>query len=129
MPKIIFSPFEKTVQTDGSKTILQLAQDAHIPLQSTCGGKKKCGKCRVIIEKSDSSLPPPSDREKAVLGGKVEEGYRLACETRLRHDAVVSIPAESRITDLIILTRNTKHTVSSRIRPNIRQFLVRNKNT
>jgi uncharacterized 2Fe-2S/4Fe-4S cluster protein (DUF4445 family) len=124
MPKIIFSPFEKTIQTDGSKTILQLAQDAHIPLQSTCGGKKKCGKCSVIIKETDSPLPPPSDREKAVLGGRVEEGYRLACETRLHHDAVVSIPAESRITDLVILTRNTKHTISSRIRPNIRQFLV-----
>ena len=96
MPKIIFSPFEKTVQTDGSKTILQLAQDARIPLQSTCGGKKKCGKCSVIIKETDSPLSPPSDRENAALGGKVEEGYRLACETRLRHDTVVSIPAESR---------------------------------
>ena len=124
MPKITFSPFEATVQTDGSKTILQLAQDARIPLQSTCGGKKKCGKCSVIIKETGSPLPPPSEREKAVLGGKVEEGYRLACETRLLHDAVVSIPAESRITDPVILTRNTKHTVSSRIRPNIRQFFV-----
>ncbi len=124
MPKIIFLPFEKTVQTDGSKTILKLAQDARIPLQSTCGGKKKCGKCCVIINETESPLPPPSDREKAVLGGKVEEGYRLACETRLCHDTVVSIPAESRITDPVILTRNTKHTVSSRIRPNIRQFFV-----
>ena len=124
MPKIIFLPFEKTVQTDGSKTILQLAQDAHIPLQSTCGGKKKCGKCRVTIKKTDGPLSPPSDRENAVLGGKMEEGYRLACEIQLLHNAVVSIPAESRITDLVILTRNTKHAVSSRLRPNIRQFLV-----
>jgi len=124
MPKIIFSPFETTVRTDGSKTILQLAQHARIPLQSTCGGKKKCGKCCVIIQETHGPLSPPSDREKAVLGGKVEKRYRLACETRLRHDAVVSIPAESRITDPVILTRNTKHTVSSRIRPNIRQFFV-----
>ena len=124
MPKITFLPFEATVQTDGSKTILQLAQDARILLQSTCGGKKKCGKCSVVIKEIDSSLSPPSDREKAVLGGKVEEGYRLACETRLRHDAIVSIPAESRISDPVILTGNTKHTVSPRIRPNIRQFFL-----
>jgi len=124
MSKITFSPFETTVQTDGSKTILQLAQDARIPLQSTCGGKKKCGKCSVIIEETDGPLSPPSDREKAVLGGKVEKGYRLACETRLRHGAVVSIPAESRITDPVILTRHTKHAVIPRIRPNIRQLFV-----
>ena len=124
MPKIAFSPFEATVQTDGSKTILQLAQDARMPLQSTCGGKKKCGRCGVIIQETQSPLPPPSDHEKAVLGGKVKNGYRLACETRLSHDALVSIPAESRITDTVILTRNTKHTASSRIRPNVRQLFV-----
>ncbi len=124
MTEIIFSPFEKAVSTDGSKTILQLAQDAHIPLQSTCGGKKKCGKCTVIIQKTDDLLSPPSDREKAVLGGKVEEGYRLACEIRLRHAAVVAIPEESRIADLVILTRNTKHAASARIRPNIIQLFV-----
>jgi len=124
MSKITFSPFETTVQTDGSKTILQLAQDAHIPLQSTCGGKRKCGKCGVTIKTTDGCLSPPSDRENTVLGGKVEEGYRLACETRLRHDAVVFIPAESRITGPVILTGNTKHAVSSRTRPNIRQLFV-----
>lgn len=124
MSRIIFSPFEKSISTDGSKTVLQLAQDAKIPLQSTCGGKKKCGKCIVIINESDGSLSPPSDREKEVLGGKLEKGYRLACEVRLRYAAVVTMPVESRITDLVILTRHTKQTVSFRIDPDITQLLV-----
>ena len=124
MPNITFSPFEKVVSTDGSKTILQLAQEAHIPLQSTCGGKKKCGKCGVIIKETDGPLSPPSDREKAVLGGKVEKGYRLACENRLHHPTVVVIPEESRINDLVILTHHTKYAFSSRIRSNITQLFV-----
>jgi len=74
MPRIIFSPFEKAIETDGSKSILQLAQEAGIPLQSTCGGKKICGKCKVIIEKTDGPLSPPSDREQEVLGGYTERG-------------------------------------------------------
>ncbi|MCJ7683464.1 MAG: 2Fe-2S iron-sulfur cluster-binding protein, partial [Desulfobacteraceae bacterium] len=109
MPRIIFSPFEKTIETDGSKNILQLAQEAGIPLQSTCGGKKICGKCKVILEKTDGLLPPPSDREQEVLGRHIEKGYRLACETVLTHSAVVVIPEESRIRRQVILTSDTKH--------------------
>ena len=124
MMDITFLPHKKSIHSDGKKTILQLAQGAHIPLQSTCGGKKKCGKCAVIIQEADGPLPPPSDPEKAVLGGKVEKGYRLACELRPGYGAVVVIPAESRISDPVILTRYSKHLASSRIHPNIRQLFV-----
>jgi uncharacterized 2Fe-2S/4Fe-4S cluster protein (DUF4445 family) len=124
MQNILFLPFNTSIEIDGSKTILQLAQDARIPLQSTCGGKKKCGKCAVIIQETDGPFSPPSDWEKAVLGGKVKKGYRLACETRLRHAAVVAIPEESRITDLVILTQNTKDAVSPRIHPDINRIFV-----
>ena len=74
MPKITFTPFEKTVDTDGSKTLLQLAQEAHIPLLSTCGGKKKCGKCAVMVGSNRNPLPPASKSERAVLGERVEKG-------------------------------------------------------
>jgi len=124
MPKIVFSPFNKIVSADPSKTILQLAQDAHVPLQSSCGGKKKCGKCAVIIQKADGPLPLPTDAEKAVLGEKVQKGYRLACETRLGQDAVVLIPAESRISEPVILTRHGERTGFSRIHPSIRQVFL-----
>ena len=124
MPRIIFSPFEKAIETDGSKSILQLAQEAGIPLQSTCGGKKICGKCKVIVEKTDGPLPPPSDREREVFGEHIEKGYRLACETVLTHDAVVVIPEESRIRRQIILTSDTKHAYPVRLRPNVSHYYV-----
>jgi len=124
MPRIIFSPFEKAIETDGSKSILQLAQEAGIPLQSTCGGKKICGKCKVIIEKTDGPLPPPSDREQEVLGGYTEKGYRLACETVLTHGATVVIPEESRIRRQVILTSDTKHSYPVRLRPKVSHYYV-----
>ena len=124
MPRITFSPFEKTIDIDGSKNILQLAQEAGIPLQSTCGGKKICGKCKIIVEKTDGPLPPPSAREQKVLGGHSEKGYRLACETVLTHSAVVVIPEESRIKDQVILTSDTKHSYPVRLRPNVSPHYV-----
>jgi uncharacterized 2Fe-2S/4Fe-4S cluster protein (DUF4445 family) len=124
MPEILFLPFEKTVQTDGSKTLLQLARDAHIPLMSTCGGKKKCGKCAVLIEKIENTLPPASPTERAVLGDRVAKGYRLACEIRLDGEATVAVPAESRITDPVILTDAAAHLVPCRVRPDLYQLHV-----
>jgi len=124
MPRIIFSPFEKTIDIDGSRNILQLAQEAGIPLQSTCGGKKICGKCKVVIKKTDGPLPPPSAREQEVLGGHLGKGYRLACETVLTHGAVVLIPEESRIKRQVILTWDTKHSYPVRLRPNISPHYV-----
>lgn len=124
MPRIKFSPFEKAIETDGSKNILQLAQEAGIPLQSTCGGKKICGKCKVIVEKTDGPLSPPSDREQEVLGGHTEKGYRLACETVLTHSATVVIPEESRIRRQVILTSDTKHSYPVRLRPKVSHYYV-----
>lgn len=124
MPRIKFSPFEKTIKTDGSRNILQLAQEAGIPLQATCGGKKICGKCKVIVEKTDGPLSPPSDREQEVLGGHTEKGYRLACETVLTHGATVMIPEESRIRRQVILTSDTKHSYPVRLRPKVSHYYV-----
>jgi hypothetical protein len=61
MPKIIFLPFETTVQTDGSKTILQLAQDARIPLQSTCGGKKNAASAALSFRNPNGIRRPAMD--------------------------------------------------------------------
>lgn len=124
MPRIKFSPFEKAIETDGSKNILQLAQEAGIPLQSTCGGKKICGKCKVIVEQTDGPLSSPSDREQEVLGGHLGKGYRLACETVLTHSTTVVIPEESRIRRQVILTSDTKHSYPVRLRPKVSHYYV-----
>ena len=124
MPKITFSPFEKTIDIDGFRNILQLAREAGVPLQSTCGGRRICGKCKVVIKKTDSLLPPPSAREQKVLGGHMDKGYRLACETVLTHGTVVVIPEESRIRRQVILTWDAKHSFPVRLLPNISPYYV-----
>jgi len=46
MPRIIFSPFEKAIETDGSKSILQLAQEAGIPCNQPVAAKKYVASAR-----------------------------------------------------------------------------------
>ena len=124
MAHIVFLPFEKAVEPDKDLTILQLAQKAGIPLEAPCGGKKICGKCKVIVQRSDGPLPPPSDREQEVLGRLIQKGYRLACETVLTHGASIVIPEESRVRRQVILTSDTQHPYPVRLQPNVSHCYV-----
>ena len=124
MPTIVFMPWGKKVESDGHSNLLELARKISIPLQATCGGKKICGKCKVVIEEPERPLPPPSERERDSLGGLIRKGYRLACETVLSSGAVVRIPEESLLRRQIILTSGTQHPVPVRLRPNVGHHYV-----
>jgi uncharacterized 2Fe-2S/4Fe-4S cluster protein (DUF4445 family) len=124
MAKIIFMPQGKEADADGHMSILQLAQKVGLPLQSTCGGKKKCGKCKVVVEETDASLPPPSDQEREHLGELLEKGYRLACDTVLTAGAQIQIPVESLVRRQIILTSYTKYAYPARLQPNVEQYYL-----
>ena len=125
MAEIFFRPFEKTVRTDGPRNLLQLARRIGVPIQSACGGKGICGKCRVVVEKSARPLPPPSRREKEALGRTlIRQGYRLACETVLTHDATIRIPRESRVRPQVILTSGADYPYPTRLQPEVENYPV-----
>jgi uncharacterized 2Fe-2S/4Fe-4S cluster protein (DUF4445 family) len=124
MAKIIFLPQGKEVDADGHLSILQLAQKIGLPLQFTCGGKKKCGKCKVVVKQTDASLCPPSDHEQEILGELIKKGYRLACDTVLATGARVQVPEESLIRRQVILTSHTEYTYPARLRPKVKQYYV-----
>ena len=124
MAKIIFMPQGKEADADGHMSILQLAQKVGLPLQSTCGGKKKCGKCKVVVEETDASLPPPSDQEREHLGELLQKGYRLACDAVLTAGAQVQIPEESLVRRQVILTSHTEYAYPARLRPNVERYYV-----
>jgi uncharacterized 2Fe-2S/4Fe-4S cluster protein (DUF4445 family) len=124
MAKLIFLPQGKEIDVDGHMSILQLAQKIGLPLQSTCGGKKKCGKCKVVVEEADALLSPPSDHEQEILGELIKKGYRLACDTVLATGARVQVPEESLIRRQVILTSHTEYTYPVRLRPKVKQYYV-----
>jgi uncharacterized 2Fe-2S/4Fe-4S cluster protein (DUF4445 family) len=121
---ILFLPFKRKIAPDPSMSLLDLSQKLSLPLTSSCGGKKICGKCKVIIVETEGPLPEPSDRELEILGPLIEKGYRLACETLLTGDAVVRIPEESQIGRQVILTSATHHPYQARMRPSVNHYFV-----
>ncbi len=124
MAKVIFMPQGKEIDFEGQHSILQLAQKIGLPLQSTCGGKKKCGKCKVVVEETEASLPPPSDQERELLGGLLQKGYRLACDAVLGTGARIQIPEESLLRRQVILTSHTEYAYPARLRPTVEPYYV-----
>ncbi|MDD1767750.1 MAG: ASKHA domain-containing protein [Methanomassiliicoccales archaeon] len=96
---VTFHPRSLTVEVEKGTTILDAAFGAGILLNSVCGGKGTCGKCRVLTRGLfDSSRPQSiSDRD-------WERGYRLACETRIAGNGEVTVPEEAEIASHQILT-------------------------
>lgn len=48
-----------------------------------CGGGGRCGKCRVRVR---GELSKPTENERRLLGGLIDEGWRLACQTEVCGD-------------------------------------------
>ena len=103
----MFQPSGRRGIIEAGKSLLEAAQELGVALESVCGGKHVCGKCRVRIEEGffareglDSSrrhLSPFSAEEEKFIGLQEREaGYRLACSAQLSGDVLVYLPEESR---------------------------------
>lgn len=88
-----FEPHGKTVYVLKETKILETAARAGITLNSPCGGKGTCGKCRVRVL---SNACEPNDAERRVLSAeRVGEGVRLACQSAVCGPTVIEIPETS----------------------------------
>ncbi len=105
--KVLFQPSGRRGYVDRGKNLLQAAWDLGVDIESICGGRQSCGKCRVRIEEGSfprdgihsaenhlSSLT--SEEAKFIDVQEQGAGYRLACGARLEDDVVIYVPEESR---------------------------------
>ena len=99
--EVVFQPMGRRVVVDPNKTILEMAQQAGVALESTCGGKGICGKCRIM---PSGVTNPPTDQELEHIGQDCHHGDRLACQTRLPQGGTVWVPEASRLHQQVILT-------------------------
>lgn len=78
------------VETDGHNRLLQVLNEAGIPVPSGCAGAGTCGLCKVKIA-DNRTKPTPSDRAR-LNRSELREGVRLACQVRVRENLSVSVP-------------------------------------
>jgi len=82
-------PGKREVEVEEGHSLLEAARLADIYLDSDCGGRGLCGKCRVLISEGVTPLTPS---EKKLLSPQdLEQGLRLACQAQVMSPAHVNL--------------------------------------
>ncbi|UFZ05325.1 adenylate/guanylate cyclase domain-containing protein [Bradyrhizobium ontarionense] len=73
----------ETVQAAIGPTLLEIISSNNLSHQSECGGRARCGLCRVRIDQGADTLPPLAPEERATLARLgASDHVRLACQIR-----------------------------------------------
>ena len=98
-----FKPDGKTALVETGTTILEASRKAGVSIDAVCGGKGKCGRCKVRPEGRFSSPESSfiSREEKAA-------GIVLACEAAVEGDLIVDVLPRSMVGRHQILTKSVE---------------------
>ena len=98
MPKVIFQPDHQQTEIPDGKTLMHagqlLSQEGAALFEVPCGGKGKCGQCRVQVTQGKAA--PCTDAEKQLLSSEeLARGFRLACQCVPLETVEVAIPPDN----------------------------------
>jgi len=100
--KVTFLPDQKEVEVEGGVTLLQAAEKAEIYINSLCGGEGLCGECRLQVTSGNTKA------DKNAIGffskEEIQNGYVLACQTKVEDNLEVVVPPKSRLEKERIIT-------------------------
>lgn len=105
--KVIFQPSGSRGEVPKGVTLIEASRLLGVDIESLCGEKKVCGKCKIRIEegrfekfgiesKTSHVSPWQEEEEKYINDEERESGYRLGCVTKVEGDVLVFVPEESR---------------------------------
>jgi uncharacterized 2Fe-2S/4Fe-4S cluster protein (DUF4445 family) len=115
---VIFLPDNSSVTVAPGTPLLDAARQAGLRMQSPCGGQGRCGKCLV---QAATGVDDPTPVETRVLSpARLNDGWRLACQTRVVGDALVTVPESSLAIEHRIMVDGAQREVL--VEPNVRKL-------
>jgi uncharacterized 2Fe-2S/4Fe-4S cluster protein (DUF4445 family) len=118
--KIRFQPSGVRVEIESGKTLLDAAIAGGIEIESVCGGRGTCAKCKVVATDGLSALTALERR--GLSEDELARGYRLACQAVIEADVDVIIPEESRLSRVSILAQGVQGALQ--IEPWVHKWLL-----
>ncbi len=88
--KVTFLPRETTTRVPTGTTLFHAAAWTGQPIESTCGGRGTCGKCRVQVVEGPGTVTPADLQHLGV--DEIAAGWRLSCQAEVRGPMVVQVP-------------------------------------
>jgi uncharacterized 2Fe-2S/4Fe-4S cluster protein (DUF4445 family) len=130
--QVIFMPSGRRGLVEEETPVLEAARQLGVEIESICGSRLTCRKCRIRIEagnfakhgitSSASHLSPVSAQEQHALERLNITDYRLSCQARVKGELLVFVPEESRGQKQIIRKSATERIIE--VDPAIRQLFV-----
>ena len=94
--KVKFLPDGQEFEIKPNQSILNLAKDNGIHIQSVCKGIPSCSECRVNIVEGEHNLLPPSSTELSLIGtAYFVDQRRLACQLRCLGDVTIDLSEQN----------------------------------
>lgn len=129
---VIFMPSGRRGIIPKGETVQEAARQVGVEIESICGGRMTCNKCRVQVETghfdkhgivSDKThLSPATSEEIALLKKLKSPQCRLSCQARVEGDVLIFVPEESRAHKQVIRKSATNRIIE--IEPAVRQVYV-----
>ena len=105
--KVIFQPSGRRGEVPKDVTLIEASRLLGVDIESLCGEKKVCGKCKIRVEEgffekfgiesSGSHLSSWQEEEdKYINADEKKSGYRLGCVAKVEGDVLIFVPEESR---------------------------------
>jgi uncharacterized 2Fe-2S/4Fe-4S cluster protein (DUF4445 family) len=105
---VIFQPSGCRGYIEKGKSLKEASVALGVDIEGVCGEKAICGTCKIRIEEGNfekygitstrENLSPMGPTERKFFSlQQEEEGYRLACQTKIQGDVVLFVPEESRM--------------------------------
>jgi uncharacterized 2Fe-2S/4Fe-4S cluster protein (DUF4445 family) len=130
--KVNFQPSGRRGEIPEGQNLLEAAQQLGVDLESICGGKGTCGKCKVRIEEGYfekdamdsrmSHLSAFTKVEKKFVKPSDGPSIRLACASEVHGDVKVFVPEKSRAGKQIV--RKTARAISIPLSPAVRKCYI-----
>src|SRR5690348_10332263 len=93
--EVRYQPFDKTTRVPPGTTLFSAAHWIGLPIDSTCGGRGTCGKCKVRVV---SGRPEAEGADHRLLRpAEIGDGWRLSCQARIYEDMTCEVPQLLRV--------------------------------
>ena len=93
--EVLYKPFDKATRVPPGTTLFSAAHWIGLPIDSTCGGRGTCGKCKVQVLEGGAEITI-ADR-KQLRPSELEAGWRLSCQAKVYEDTTVTVPELLRV--------------------------------
>lgn len=102
--KIVVSNPKKEIEIfDKINILLDILNNSGIKIEAICGGKGKCGKCKVIVNNPESVNGITPEEKKILSEDEIKKGVRLSCLVNVIDDVTIEIPDSSLQKEQMIL--------------------------